>query len=108
MSPWEGAEYVLPGDEKAITPATPAQGEAKGAPTPASADQVKKADDAQAKAPPATPKTTETPAQTGAGEGANKAAAKQAAETPAKPKAAAKPKAPAKPKTPAKPKGGDA
>jgi NADH-quinone oxidoreductase subunit C len=28
MSPWEGAEYVLPGDEKARLP------EAKGAPTP--------------------------------------------------------------------------
>ena len=30
MSPWEGAEYILPGDEKA-------QGEAPGAPTPAPA-----------------------------------------------------------------------
>jgi NADH-quinone oxidoreductase subunit C len=35
MSPWEGAEYVLPGDEKA-------KGEAPGAPTPANADGVKK------------------------------------------------------------------
>ena len=34
-SPWEGAEYILPGDEKA-------QPEAKGAPTPLKADEVKK------------------------------------------------------------------
>jgi NADH-quinone oxidoreductase subunit C len=34
MSPWEGAEYILPGDEKA-------QGEAPGAPTPAPAGDKK-------------------------------------------------------------------
>jgi NADH-quinone oxidoreductase subunit C len=34
LSPWEGAEYILPGDEKV-------QGEAPGAPTPAKADQKK-------------------------------------------------------------------
>jgi len=36
MSPWEGAEYILPGDEKAKGPDAP------GAPTPAKADEVKK------------------------------------------------------------------
>jgi NADH-quinone oxidoreductase subunit C len=36
MSPWEGAEYILPGDEKAKAP------EAPGAPTPLKADEVKK------------------------------------------------------------------
>jgi NADH-quinone oxidoreductase subunit C len=36
MSPWEGAEYILPGDEKAKGP------EAPGAPTPVNADGVKK------------------------------------------------------------------
>jgi len=41
LSPWEGAAYVLPGDEKA------AMGEAKGAQTPASADQVGKVNRAQ-------------------------------------------------------------
>jgi NADH-quinone oxidoreductase subunit C len=47
-SPWEGAEYVLPGDEKAALP------EAKGAPTPLNATQIQKADAAEsAKAPPA-------------------------------------------------------
>ncbi|MFT3976694.1 MAG: NADH-quinone oxidoreductase subunit C [Sphingomonas bacterium] len=62
MSPWEGAEYVLPGDEKGALP------EAKGAPTPLNADQIQKADAAQtAKAAPATPKTTDSTAQTGAG-----------------------------------------
>ena len=34
MSPWEGAEYILPGDEKAP--------QAPGAPTPLKADEVKK------------------------------------------------------------------
>ena len=34
LSPWEGAEYILPGDEKV-------QGEAPGAPTPANADGKK-------------------------------------------------------------------
>ncbi len=53
MSPWEGANYVLPGDEKAVAPpATPAP------------------------APVATPKTTDKPADTGAGEKANAEAAK--------------------------------
>ncbi|WP_375399107.1 NADH-quinone oxidoreductase subunit C [uncultured Sphingomonas sp.] len=63
MSPWEGAEYSLPGDEKAALP------EAKGAPTPLNADAVAKADAAQsAKAQPTDPKVTETTAQTGAGQ----------------------------------------
>ena len=49
MSPWEGAAYVLPGDEKAALP------EAKGAQTPLSADAILKADAAQSatKAPAA-------------------------------------------------------
>ena len=46
-SPWEGTDYILPGDEKAAVP------EAKGAPTPLSADQIVKAD--AAKAPAAEP-----------------------------------------------------
>jgi NADH-quinone oxidoreductase subunit C len=35
LSPWEGAEYILPGDEKA-------QPEAPGAPSPLKADEIKK------------------------------------------------------------------
>ena len=35
MSPWEGAEYIIPGDEKA-------QPEAPGAPSPLKADEIKK------------------------------------------------------------------
>jgi len=94
MSPWEGAEYVLPGDEKAAVP------EAKGAPTPLKADEIRKADEVKAKAPPPTPKTTETKSDTGAGEPANKAAAKKTrkgkqAEVEAEP-APAKAKAPAR------------
>ena len=64
MSPWEGAEYVLPGDEKGVQP------QAKGAPSPVTADELKKADAAAAEkavSKTAEPKTTETPQQTGAG-----------------------------------------
>jgi NADH-quinone oxidoreductase subunit C len=62
MSPWEGAEYVLPGDEKAKVP------EAKGAPTPLKADDIVKAD--ASKSPtqaPSDPKVTENTSQSGAG-----------------------------------------
>ena len=58
LSPWEGAEYILPGDEKA-------QGQQPGAPTPVPAPHSKP--EVKGEAPPATPKTTESPAQTGAG-----------------------------------------
>ncbi|MBD8679018.1 NADH-quinone oxidoreductase subunit C [Sphingomonas sp. CFBP 13720] len=68
MSPWEGAEYVLPGDEKAAVP-KPAVGQAPGSPSPVTADQVKRADEsvkpARADAPEV--KTTENTGQTGAG-----------------------------------------
>jgi NADH-quinone oxidoreductase subunit C len=92
MSPWEGAQYILPGDEKGMLP------EAKGAPTPLKADEIVKADAAKSavKAPAATPKTTESTAQTGAGK-----ASPDAKPTPADPdvaKKAAKPRAPRKPK----------
>lgn len=108
LSPWEGAEYILPGDEKAKLP------EAKGAPTPLKADEIKKADAAKAPAapPPPTPKTTEKPAQTGAGEPANTEAAKPTAKKPRARKAApprsdaaAASAAPKKPRAPRKPKG---
>ncbi|OYW48967.1 MAG: NADH-quinone oxidoreductase subunit C [Novosphingobium sp. 28-62-57] len=51
MSPWEGADYVLPGDEKAVQAAPPPKVD--------------------------TPKTTEKPADTGAGAKANAEAAKK-------------------------------
>ncbi|APZ97920.1 NADH-quinone oxidoreductase subunit C [Sphingopyxis sp. QXT-31] len=114
MSPWEGADYVLPGDEKAG-----GTGEApgKGAPTPMTAKEVKAADDKAKAPPPPTPKTTDKPEQTGAGAKANIKAAKtsrdgasaKAATKPAKTPATTKAeKAPAKPRAPRKPKGGDA
>jgi len=63
MSPWEGAEYVLPGDEKAKLP------EAKGAPTPLKADEIVKADaNVSPKAVPVEAKTSESTAQTGTGD----------------------------------------
>ncbi|UZK66788.1 NADH-quinone oxidoreductase subunit C [Sphingomonas sp. M1-B02] len=90
MSPWEGAQYVLPGDEKAPsgpgpgdtpqgkpapTPAqpaaTPAVPEAKGAPTPLSADEIIKAgvrNDKTVTPHAKTSKTTEGTEDTGAGE----------------------------------------
>src|SRR3954452_22780628 len=68
LMPWEGAEYRLPGDEKA-TPQAP------GAPSPAPAPS------GHGKPNPATPaktaKTTDTPAKTGAGAAANKAATRK-------------------------------
>ena len=76
LMPWEGAEYRLPGDEKAV-------GEAPGAPNPATAPTPPKV---EAKAPPGTPKTTETTAQTGGGAPAN-AMAKAEARKPAAAKA---------------------
>ena len=61
MSPWEGAEYILPGDEKAAQMPTPP--------------------------PVAVPKTTESPAQTGADEKTDaKAAEKVSAGAPAQKK----------------------
>ncbi|MEG8040558.1 NADH-quinone oxidoreductase subunit C [Sphingomonas sp. LR60] len=67
-SPWEGAEYVLPGDEKAKLP------EAKGAQTPATATEVQKAgatqtpkQDAPAPSQPYAKKDTTSTAETGAG-----------------------------------------
>jgi len=85
MSPWEGAEYILPGDEKAKLP------EAKGAPTPLKADEIQKADAAKsaATAPAATPKTTESTSQTGAGKPSPDADPK-----PADPDVVKKPRAP--------------
>jgi NADH-quinone oxidoreductase subunit C len=67
-SPWEGAEYTLPGDEKAKLP------EAKGAPTPLKADEIVKADAKQSPTEPARTgsepygKTAESRAETGAGD----------------------------------------
>lgn len=63
MSPWEGADYVLPGDEKAVAP-PPAPAPVATAP-------------AKTEAPTAdVPKTTDKPADTGAGAKADAAAAK--------------------------------
>ena len=70
--PWEGPEYRLPGDEKAVP-------QAPGAPSPAPPPSTPKV---EAKAPPATPKTTDGPAKTGAGAKANKTAAKKSKAAP--------------------------
>ncbi|WP_375399086.1 NADH-quinone oxidoreductase subunit C [uncultured Sphingomonas sp.] len=77
MSPWEGAEYILPGDEKA-------QGisglpEQKGAPTPLKADEIAKADaNRSPTSAPVETKVTESTAQTGAGKHSPHAGAKPA------------------------------
>ncbi|HTU13148.1 MAG TPA: NADH-quinone oxidoreductase subunit C [Allosphingosinicella sp.] len=105
LSPWEGAEYVIPGDEKA-------KPEAPGAPTPLKADEIAKGPP-KAEPPAPTPKTTESKADTGAGEPANTEAAKTSAQkprarkaAPPKPDAAAAGEAPKarKPRAPRKPK----
>jgi len=73
LSPWEGAEYALPGDEKAHLP------QAKGAQTPLKADEIRKADaEATSASPPGDPKVTETAEDTGAGRGAEAVAHAQA------------------------------
>src|SRR4051812_31383980 len=70
MSPWEGAEYIIPGDEKA-------QPEAPGAPTPLTSAEINK--NASPKAEPAgtTPKTVESPKDTSAGAAVDKKAARR-------------------------------
>jgi NADH-quinone oxidoreductase subunit C len=116
MSPWEGAQYVLPGDEKAAAPPPPppapapapaptpapapvaAQPEAKGAPTPLTADQIVKADAPAAKAtkPRVTkPKTTDSTAKSGAGK-----PGPEAGPAPADPDVVKKPRKPRVKKTP--------
>ena len=79
MSPWEGAQYIIPGDEKA-------QPEAPGAPTPLTSAEINKGAAPKAASPPPTPKTTDSTADTGAGEPANSLAAKpRAPRKPGKP-----------------------
>ena len=58
LMPWEGAEYVLPGDEKATA-------EGAGAPSPAPAPNAPSTVNPQT--PAVTPKTTDKPSDTGAG-----------------------------------------
>ena len=68
LMPWEGAEYRLPGDEKAVP-------ESPGAPSPAAAPSTPSI---PAKAGPGTPKTTDEPSDTGAGKPSNVQATKEA------------------------------
>ena len=77
LMPWQGPEYVLPGDEKA-------KPEHAGAPSTATAPSGTAP--ANAKTPAETPKTTDKPSDTGAGAGANAKATKEARK-PAKAKA---------------------
>ncbi|MCR5872691.1 MULTISPECIES: NADH-quinone oxidoreductase subunit C [unclassified Sphingomonas] len=112
MSPWEGAEYILPGDEKYVAPPPPpappapppavkveekpaAAPAAKGAPTPATADAVAKSDaaDKPVKARVRKPKTSDGPQDTGIGK-----ASPGAGPAPANPDVVKKPRKPAKPR----------
>ena len=69
LMPWQGAEYVLPGDEKAAA-------EQAGAPTPTPAPAGTQPTNVKTTAE--TPKTTEKPSDTGAGAPANAEATRQA------------------------------
>ena len=69
LMPWQGPEYVLPGDEKA-------KPEQAGGPTPAAAPAGNPP--ANAKTPAETPKTTDGPAQTGGGAPADAKATEEA------------------------------
>ncbi len=75
LMPWQGAEYRLPGDEKAT-------GELPGAPSPAPAAGGSAG--INPKTPAETPKTTDKPADTGAGKPADKAATAEARKPRAK------------------------
>ena len=77
LMPWQGAEYMLPGDEKAAP-------QAPGAPTPVPAPTGKATVNPPTTAD--TPKVTEKPSDTAGGAPAN-AQAKKAARKPAKAKA---------------------
>jgi NADH-quinone oxidoreductase subunit C len=74
MSPWEGAEYILPGDEKAP--------QAPGAPSPAPASPPPPP---KGETPPPTPKTTEKPGVSGAGEPTESGANAKSPDAPVKP-----------------------
>src|SRR4029078_1624069 len=69
LMPWEGPEYLLPGDEKASP-------EQAGAPSPAPAPAGKQPENV--KTPAETPKTTEPPPQPGHGAPADKQATREA------------------------------
>jgi NADH-quinone oxidoreductase subunit C len=75
LMPWQGPEYVLPGDEKA-------KGEAPGAPSPAPAPAGTTPQNV--KTPAEEKKVTEKPADTGAGAPANEEATRQARKSRAK------------------------
>ena len=93
LMPWEGPEYVLPGDEKATA-------QAAGAPSPAPAPNAPKSENL--KTPAETPKTTDKPSDTGAGKPGDAQATKEAR----KPRAAkAASEVSKKPRAPRKPKG---
>jgi NADH-quinone oxidoreductase subunit C len=75
LMPWEGPEYLLPGDEKATA-------EAAGAPSPAPAPNAPPA--ANPKTSAHTPKTTDNAAETGAGKPGDTQAKKEARKPRAK------------------------
>lgn len=77
MSPWEGAQYVLPGDEKAPqAPGAPSPAPAPPPPPPATPKGEEKGD---------TPRTTEKPGESGAGEPTDSKASETSPNAPAKP-----------------------
>ena len=76
MSPWEGADYILPGDEKAEVPPPAPMPQAVAEPD----DKADTKEPATRGAPTAdVPKTTDSPAETGAGEKADAKAAEHVA-----------------------------
>jgi NADH-quinone oxidoreductase subunit C len=95
LMPWQGAEYVLPGDEKA-------KGEAPGAPSPVPAPGGPAPQNVKTLAE--TPKTTDEPSDTGGGKPGDVQATKEAR----KPRAAKAAKEVSKPEAgpDPKPKGG--
>ena len=77
MSPWEGADYPLPGDEKAVP--VPSAPNVQPVPEPSTAKAPEVEGKSRGTSPAREAKTTDTPAETGAGKPADDKAADKVA-----------------------------
>ncbi len=77
MSPWEGADYILPGDEKAAE--IPPAPNPRPATEPSTGNTVEVKPETRGPSPARTPKTTDGPEETGAGRATDAKAAKKVA-----------------------------
>jgi NADH-quinone oxidoreductase subunit C len=78
MSPWEGADYVLPGDEKAVAPPPAPNVQPVVEPSTGKAPEVE--GKSRGPSPATVKKTTDKPADTGAGKPADAKGAQKVAQ----------------------------